>query len=328
MKPRWMPDVTLAHLPGPKQWDPLARIHDRFPAGPERLREVVKQVEKDAAPLLGLPFIPEQAARGFRKAIEDARAALGSLDTAREETAQARQADVDAATRALKSGKAAPQKLAMSAAREREEQALIGLEAHEQLVLDAHLVLTDTARDSWPEWRRSLVQEAQEADRECRQTAERLSQLLEDRVEKAGRVLVLDQQIVGRYRDVRTEVGAERRHGLEWFKAAVAEHFGWATSEPGRFKQTIAKQMTAIMEYLGRGMPWLREWSPPGDDEHDHLQETPLDLSAGWVRAYLLPDDRCPDCGQRLPADVEIDLATLKPVHECKAAQTPSMRRW
>lgn len=317
-------DKVLAALPGPKNRDPLQTIYNQHAPGPERARRVVKELKEDAALIpfarVGAPAPMAEAAEAFRISVERALAAVDALEQAGAGTMAARSADVQAAAKAIRAGKAQPRELQVTQARASEEAALIGLEAAELACIETHADLTDAMVDNWAAWRRGLVELATRVDAEAKAATEKLAHLLNERREALDAVLRLDEQVTSRYRDVRSKVRAETRHGIKPFVAAVESHFYSPEIDLNHFRHTVEPALATITAHLAAETPWLSEWAPSGDPEHDALIETELDVDAAWVRKHLLPKNLvCPDCGRKLPEDAKIDPKTLRAVHECKS---------
>lgn len=314
-----MPNSAAAHLPLGTV-SPIEAARRRYPPGPERAREIIRVLERDAGELPPIDESAPKPVRDARRAFDEAvRRALEAIDEvvkASSHVLEAREKDIEAAASALRQGRAQPQELTVTRARQAEEGALIALEAASRAVEQAHLQLTEACRKHWATWRRSMVQAALESDVEAKRELEKLAGLLEDRRRLALSTLRLDQQMTGRYRGLREKAEAQQRCGLEIFKVAVQRFFPknhFDSAEWSAVEQGIA----GLREHLNREMPWLTEWAPPGDEQQRELLERPLPLESQWVReAVWPPNGICPRCGRLLPADAPI-TENLEVAHEC-----------
>lgn len=303
------------HIPGiTPRGGRIVSLHKRYPPGAERTRRVVRELEKDIALLNAQgPAVPPavaQAREAFAAAVAGAQKAIDELGEVGVLALEARDADVQAAAAAIREGRPQPKELAVTRARQAEEAALVKLDGAERVVMDAHFELTEAARICWPEWRRSLVGTVLKLHPECQKALERLSGLLEGHYAALSGIVSLDRGITGRYKELRQAVAEERRCGLAIFDAVTNMSAG---------SPLPVDALQVLEEHLGGETSGLTEWAPPGDPAHDELLQKPLDMSAEWVRNAILPKNMiCPECGRKLPHDVEIDSKTLKPIHECK----------
>ncbi|HZJ03333.1 MAG TPA: hypothetical protein VFE20_06610 [Thermoleophilia bacterium] len=290
-------------------------IAQRMPSGPDRLRALVDELEADAGWIedsaATSPAAVQKAVDAFRGACADALGRLDALDEATAAAIAARAADVEAAAAAIREGKPAPSKLRVTAARTVEEAALIGLEAHEAVVIDAHRALTEAVRDNWAAWRRTLAQGALEADREAKRLLPQLAAVLSERQANAVSVQQLDDEVTGRFAALREQVEADERGGVRIYAAV---------RRAGQLYFDGDEQLAEIQENLEEELLYLTEWAPPGDPHREKLLTKPVDYELEWVKAALVPNLICRDCGRRVgetAADVTLDPETLKPIHNC-----------
>ena len=284
----------------------------RLPAGPARLARLLKMQEADVNELpldANAPAPVTEAHQAFIAAASWARQVAGQVELAEQAAAEAGKADVAAALKVAQAGGAGklPEPTRMRKAAGAVEAALLGCEAAEKLVEEAHDNLIHAVKEAWPTWRAQLIHDADSARKAAVGALEKAVAAVASARSLYAGVGSLDLGVLERYPKCAEAVTAERRGGLAWYSSTCGPTplVSVNMPDPRDKRATVRLDLSEAAEALllavaEPGDFTQAEWSPPSDAGHDLLRATPLDLSAPWVVAAVRHDwgTACAICRQ------------------------------
>jgi len=302
--------------------DPSARSAVRQDPGPARTAAILDLLEQDVElfPLAMDPPAPvAEAHQLFLERVEQAHELLGTLSRARQAAKKAQSEDVDAATKALREGKAPP-KLSRPEAERTIDVSETQATAAEALLLEAHEALLVAMADTWPEWRRTILDTADAAHGRAVTALEKAQAAIGQRRGLYGAVLDLDSQLVEHFPEVKIKILKTTRSGLSAFSAAVGTYARNPRLSPlnvAEGKTTLAEALRVVEAHLRQDIPWRSDWCPPGDPAYEDLMSQPLDPTRPWVRRAVFREigGACHICGQGKADTLEDVEGRLLPVH-------------
>jgi hypothetical protein len=267
------------------------------PAGPARLARFMRKLNEDIA---GLPLSADpppaviEAHKAYEAAAAWAQSSIAKYEAAVSAEQAAGAADVKKMAASVRAGKASP-KLTAAAAGEAIQAALVGIQAAEQLLSEAHDHVVDAAYDAWATWRRSLIDDAAESHAAAFVAAQQAAAAIVEARAAYSAVSTLDVEILSRFPKVQAQVTAELHTGLPWYESTHSGAPLTTVSIPGAERKgkpmalDLAVVVAAVQEAVASsGAFAAADWTTPTDPEHDAMLATPLDPATPWVRARAM----------------------------------------
>jgi len=249
----------------------------KMPAGPARLTRLLTLLDQDIAqypPTTSTPDAVTAAHAAYLSAVARATQKIEQVETAEQAAKQAAAHDVETGAQAFREDKAQP-KATQTKAAAGITDALVGCEAAEKPVEEAHDKLVDAVQEAWPEWRRDDVARAAQAHGDLDAALAAALAAAQVLVARCAAVLTLDGEVLARDPALKAQVDGERRpSAVSWY---YETHFGSVNHGVVQAISDLAKQVAASHEFPAA------DWLPPSDPEHDALRDTPVDAGRYWL---------------------------------------------
>jgi len=270
----------------------------KMPAGPARLTRLLTLLDQDIA-LYPLDANPPDAVTevhaAYLSAVARATRASEQVETAEQAAKQAAAHDVETAAQAFREGKAQP-KVAQTKAAAGITDPLVGCEAAEKPVEEAHDKLVDAVKDEWATWRVEIVKDAAAARVNVTEATAAAAAAVATHRALSAAVGQLDSGVLSRDAKLLEAVSAETRQGIGWYGSA---HIGGAPLRnvliPGvkYHGDPMALDLAVVVETVAAavaeaGNAPASDWVPPTDPRHASLLAQPLDLDQPWVRSAIM----------------------------------------
>lgn len=245
------PTVTNRGAYLPRQW--YGQYYD-MPPSPERTEKIFRKLTTDAnalrvAPVELMPPELRDAFTEFDRVAAMAEQAIAEFKDAQARTAATAKADIEATTAALREGKPAP-KPARAKVAEAEEAAAVKVTALEPLIMDAHMKVTEAAREHHDEWRRAVLERAPKARATALKELDEAAAAVADYRDAYLRVLSIDRQVSLRHVDQpEWKPVADSLEGIHETRNRLV----------GPQWQKVEEALQTLRDYLEQEIPWAQE---------------------------------------------------------------------